>query len=72
MDFRLFLVKEEGSASRVDVDTLLVMDETDIQKPYARSMEGLARVRECKWGNSSFITLDFTSDIPVVFSPFRL
>nr|HDM59089.1 hypothetical protein [Bacillota bacterium] len=36
----------EGSASRVEADTLLVMDESDIQKRYARSMEHLGRVRD--------------------------
>jgi hypothetical protein len=36
----------EDSARHVDADTLLVLDETDIQKRYGRSMEGLSRVRD--------------------------
>jgi len=40
----------EGSANRVGADTLLVMDETDIKKPYARSMEHLGRIRDGSTG----------------------
>ncbi len=34
------------AAKRIDEETLLVLDPTDISKPYARKMEYLARVRD--------------------------
>ena len=36
----------DGTSSKVGQDTLLVVDLSDIQKPYGRSMEHLGRVRD--------------------------